>query len=284
MARVCTSNFYITRFLRCNNDLQLLPDPATSLRYCTKYCTKSAKHDVLMNEMVDHINSRSNDIVQPITVNQALSHLILADCSHRAFMSKHELSWNVMGLPSVSKSFSKVQTVAFHPRANLFQSYADENVIEYSDRTEYTAYAERCNESTEIKVPRSAKGIDAADVYDEVAKMSLREFAERITHTWKLKGDLNAREIGAQCKRKFINRDVNSGHWVLTYNRTRRHIRSSIRLYTRPAIEYELIDMDDCTSQTAFFDQPREKATALVTQLPGTCLLRTMEMSPDESF
>ena len=283
-ARVCTSNFYITRYLRCNNDLQLIPDPATSLRYCTKYCTKSAKHDVLLNEMVDHINSRSNDMMQPITVKQALSHLILADCSHRAFMSKHELSWNVMGLPSVSKSFSKVGTVAFHPRANLFQSYDDENVIEYSDRTEYTAYAERCNQSTKIKLPRSMKATDAAQLYEEVAKMSLREFAERITHTWKLKAGFSAHEIGAQCRRKFTNRDINSGHWVLSYNNTRKHIRSSIRLYTRPAIEYESIDVDDCTSQTAFFDQTREKRQHLLRSYQELIFYVPWKVSPDESF
>jgi len=40
--------------------------------------------------------------------------------------------------------------VEFYKRGNLQVPYDDEYTIEYSDRTEYSAYAERCRDDTEL--------------------------------------------------------------------------------------------------------------------------------------
>ena len=81
--RLCSSNKYFLRMLRCNNDFQLLVDSGHAAMYATKYCTKgSKKHDELLNQMIDHINSLSTGILQP-TIRQALSHLILAETTAR---------------------------------------------------------------------------------------------------------------------------------------------------------------------------------------------------------
>jgi len=74
-------------------------------------------------------------------MKQVLSHLLLADCSHRAFISKQELAYKVMQLPDVMKSFASVDHVGFYKRANLQVPHGDDYTIEYSDRTEYSAYA-----------------------------------------------------------------------------------------------------------------------------------------------
>ena len=49
-----------------------------------------------------------------------------------------------MNLPDVSKSFANVDIISFYHRANLQVPYDDDNTVEFSDRTEYSAYAERC--------------------------------------------------------------------------------------------------------------------------------------------
>lgn len=114
--------------------------------------------------------------------------------------------------------------------------------------------------------------------------MCLREFAERIPYKWQVDKDVSAEPIDAQCKRKFKTRDVNSGHWILSFYRQRQHIRSSIRLFTKPAIEYEPIDVDECTSPTAFHDQPREKTQQLSRAYQQMTFYVPWTISPDESF
>ena len=102
-----------------------------------------------------------------------------------------------------------------------------------------------------------------------------------------MKDKLATSEIGEQCKRKFRNlrnRDVNSGHWVMSFNNRRKHIRSSLRLYTKPAIEYEMIDEDECTSQTAYFDQPREKRQQLLRSYQELVFYIPWQSSPDLTF
>ena len=101
---------------RANHDFSVLISHSHSMRYATKYASKSAKHNDLLNDMVDHLRSRSMDIMPP-TMKQVLSNLILADCSHRSFMTKQELSYKVMGLPDVRRSFPKVEVVGFYRRA-----------------------------------------------------------------------------------------------------------------------------------------------------------------------
>ena len=61
------------------------------------------------------------------------------------------------------------------------QTTDDDNVIEYSDRTDYSAYAERCDRGhgDEDSV---CVGFDKK----ELATMNFREFAEMVSHVWKL--------------------------------------------------------------------------------------------------
>ena len=114
----------------------MLIDSAHKLRYAAKYCAKSGKHSELLNEMIEHLNKRSTELMPPI-MKQTLSHLLLADCSHRAFISKQELAYKVMGLPDIMKSFANVDIVGFYQRAHLHVPYDDDFPVEYSDRTEY---------------------------------------------------------------------------------------------------------------------------------------------------
>jgi len=86
-----------------------------------------------------------------------LSQLLLADVSHRAFMTKHELSYYVMQLPAVRRSFADVDVVGFYHRSYLNLSSSDGSTIVYSDRKEYSAYAERCRDSTVIVNRKNGK-------------------------------------------------------------------------------------------------------------------------------
>ena len=119
-------------------------------RYATKYAAKSGKYGELLNEIIEYLTQRSIDVLPP-NMKQVLGHLILADCSHRAFMSKQELSYKVIGLSTVRRSFADVHVIGFYHRANLTETRKeDERTIVYSDRTEYSAYAERCRGNTTI--------------------------------------------------------------------------------------------------------------------------------------
>jgi len=136
-------NRYYLQYWRANHDVSVLVDSAHQTRYVTKYVTKTRKQNELLEEVIDHLGKRSTDILPP-NMKQALNHLILADSLHREFLSKQELSYKVMDLPEIRKSFYDVPVVGFYPRANLIQSDGESSEITYSDTTEFSAYAERC--------------------------------------------------------------------------------------------------------------------------------------------
>ena len=73
-------------------------DAAHKCRYATKYVSKSRKQNELMEKVIDYLNKKSNNILPP-NMKQALSHLILADCSHREFLSKSELAYKDLNFP-----------------------------------------------------------------------------------------------------------------------------------------------------------------------------------------
>lgn len=91
-SRVPNLNRYLIRYLRSNHDVTVLIDGAHKMRYATKYASKTGKYMELLGEVIEHINKRSMDLLPP-NMKQVLSHLILADCSHRAFISKQELAY-----------------------------------------------------------------------------------------------------------------------------------------------------------------------------------------------
>ena len=57
-------------------------------------------------------------------------------------MSKQELSYHVMDLPLVRRTFANVDVVGFYRRSYLTLKTGDDHTIVYSDRKEYSAYVE----------------------------------------------------------------------------------------------------------------------------------------------
>ena len=271
--RVPNLNSYFLKYWRANHDVSVLIDAAHKMRYATKYVSKSRKHNELMEEVIDYLNKRTNDIMPP-NMKQALSHLILADCSHREYLSKQELAYKVMDLPDVRKSFGDVSVVGFYPRANLIESTSENDVVVYSDRTEYSAYAERCRTDT----------VCVGFHKEELTDMCFRTFVETVTYNWKLKKPLAAEAISPSSKRKIKTRDINSGHWELRKSRKRRHIRWSTVLYSEPAHLYEEAELDKTTSQTLYFDLPVIKRKQLYRAYQELVCYRPWMNSPEETF
>ena len=276
-SRVPNLNRHFLLFFRANHDMTVLIDAAHKMRYATKYASKSGKHNELLNEVVEQMHQRSMDLMPP-SMKQILSHLILADCSHRSFMTKQELSYKVMGLPEIRRSFPAVEVVGFYNRANIKETIEDEeDIIEFSDRTAYSAYAERCNDETKL-----SKSTEELKLLME--NMSFREFAETVNFTWKQNDKQQAQPIDPATKRKFKTRNVNSGHWILSFKRKRQHIRWSTVLYSNPAIEYEPIDITRTDSQSTFFALPREKRQQLYRAYQELICYVPWKNSPDEFF
>ena len=272
--RVANLNRYLIQYLRSNHDVSVLIDSAHKLRYATKYCAKSGKHAELLDQIIEHLNQRSTDLLPP-NLKQVLSHLLLADCSHRAFISKQELAYKVMQLPDTVKSFANVDVVGFYKRANLQVPYDDQNTIEYSDRTEYSAYAERCRDDTEL-----GRGLTKV----AVESMSFNEFSETVQHKW-----INAKKsdktvIDETTKRKFRTRDVDSGHWRLTLCSTRKHTRPSTVLHTAPAIDYEFVEHGKTTTQTTFYDLSIDRRHQLYRAYYELVMYVPWQNTPDETF
>ena len=71
-------------FLLCH---LALVDSSHSQRYVTKYVTKSGRYEELLNEVIQLLSERRMDAF-PANLKHVLSDLVLADCSHRAFISK----------------------------------------------------------------------------------------------------------------------------------------------------------------------------------------------------
>ena len=174
-----------------------------------------------MDEVINDLNKRSQKLMPP-NMKQALDHLILTDCSYSQFLSKQELAYKVMDLSEIRKSFNAVSVVGFYARANLIeQTHAA--AVEYSDRTNYSAYAVQCEKETKT-CPESLK--------KTLRNMYLREFAETINHTWvKDKKKSEAVPIDPNSTQKFKNRVKGACHWVLSKRANRRHIRWNTVLY-----------------------------------------------------
>jgi len=279
-ARVPNLNEYLLLYWRTNHDMTVLIDASHKMRYATKYAAKSGKYSELLNEIIEYLSQRSVGSMPP-NMQVVLSQLLLADVSHRSFMTKQELSYHVMQLPDVKRTFTNVDVVGFYHRAYLNISSAnDDGIITYSDRTEYCAYAERCRDSTEIM---NRKNIRHENVLtkDVLARMCFREFAETVNHEWIKDRSAVPEEIGQSSKRKFMSRDVSSGHWVLKRRMKRRHIRFSTVLYTDAPALYEPADLSDATT---FFDLPTDKRKQLYRAYMEMVCYIPWKDSPEESF
>ena len=272
--RVANLNRYLIRYLRSNHDVSAMTDSVHKLRYATKYCAKSGEHTQLLDEMIEHLNKRSTDLL-PLNMKHVLSNLLLAECSHRVFMSKQELSYKVMNLPDIMKSFANVDVVGFYKRANLQVPYDDQQTIEYSDRTEYSAYAERCRDDTEV-----GRGLSQ----EAVQKMCLNDFAETVQHKWVSSKKAESEVADKTTKRKFRSRDVSTGHWRFTLCSKRKHLRLSTVLHTTPAIDYEFVEHGKTTTQMTFYDLSVEKRHQLYRAYYELVKHMPWKSTPDETF
>lgn len=270
--RVPNLNQYLLTYWRGNHDVTVLIDAAHKLRYATKYVSKSKAHSELIDEVVSYLTKRSQEALPP-NIKETLVSLVLADSSQRSFMSKQELAYRVMQLPEVRKSHDDVGIVGFYRRSNIVQSMADEKEIVYSDRTDYSAYAERCSPKT------VCNGFDRS----ELDAMCLREFAETIAHRWIMRKDVASEPIPST-RRRFKNRDVDSGHWMMRKLKKRRHIRWSTVLYTERPHLYEEVELGNTTSQTLYFDLPKAKRDQLYRAYQELVCYVPWKVSPDESF
>jgi len=216
-------------------------------------------------------------------MKSVLSNLVLAESSHRDYMSKHELAYKVMDLPPVKRSFSDVSVVGFYHRGNLTESTADGRTIVYSDRTEYSAYAERCRETTVIKNRANAREENRL-TEEEVAAMNFREFAETVSHAWVQDRDAQPEEIDPATTRKFMTRDVNSGYWELRRRSKRIHVRFSTTLYTAPAHLYEPVLAEDSGPRTDFFQLPVDERRQLYRAYMELVCYVPWRDSPEDTF
>jgi len=153
------------------------------------------------------------------------------------------LAYKVMNLPNVSKSFANTDVVGFYKRDNLRVPYDDEFTIGLSDRTEYSAYAERCRQDTVLK---------GELITEDLSSMSFSEFVETVSRKCITTEKVDAKVIDEAKKRKFRTRDIHSGHWEFGRVKKRRQVRPSTVLYTEPAVDYEFVQQDKNTTQTTF--------------------------------
>ena len=168
-------------------------------------------------------------------------------------------------------------------RASLTESTADGRTIVYSDRTTYSAYAERCRPSTKV-VNRVNGRPEKALTEEQVKAMNLHEFGELVTQTWVKNKDVVADEIDPATTRKFLTRDINSGHWELRRRPKRTHSRPSTVVNTPPAHLYDKVQEGDTTTQTKWFDMSFDARNQLYRAYVELICYVPWENSPEETF
>ena len=274
--RVPNLNSYFLLYWRGNHDVTVLVDAAHKMRYASKYASKSGRYSELLNEVIEYLSNRSLNGM-PANMQTVLSQLLLADVSHRAFMTKQELAYHVMGLPSVIQTFNRVEIVGFYRRATItFERDGQE--LKFSDRTCYSAYAERMNIRTKVNTTKK-DGVKLTN--DVLRNMCYREFAETVSYQWHQ--DKEPETPTLHSKRKHSYRDIGSGHWVLRLRPRRAHIRWSTVLYTDLATLYDKVDREDLTD-ASFFNLTVDKRRQLYRgYMEMVCYLPWTD-SPDETL
>jgi len=93
LRRTCSQvqnlNEYFLLYWRTNHDVSVLIDAAHTMCYATNYAAKTGKYTELLNEIIEYFCQRSMDLI-PTSKKHVLRQLLLADVSHRAYMSKQE--------------------------------------------------------------------------------------------------------------------------------------------------------------------------------------------------
>jgi len=182
--------------------------------------------------------------------------------------------YEVADLPEAWKNFEDVSVAGFYPRANLIESNDDNGVITYSDRTEYSAYAERCQPDSRCI------GFDTVSL----ESMCFRDFVETVVFKWKLNKPLEAQSLSRECMCKVKTLDVSSGYWEFRKLRKRRHVRWSTVLYSEQAHLCEEVEHGKTTTQTLYFDLPVAKRRQLYRAYQELVCYKPWKDSPDESF
>jgi hypothetical protein len=156
-------------------------------------------------------------------------------------MSKRELTYKVIDSPQIRRNVGEVKLAAHDPRAVVVEDAlnSEKGVVVSSDRTDYSAYSERCWLTT-------VTGGELTK--EELIGMNLREFSENIGFRWAmnrqnknsesrimssnevnneegsgvqnedvtLPEDVNKNEEGARSSRiKWRYRDRRSGYWLI---------------------------------------------------------------------
>jgi len=148
---------------------------------------------------------KMSDTLFPPSTQQAMRHLLLASCAHNAYVSKSELSYKALDLPVVMKTFPDVKVIGAYNRASILETVdreTHEDVVEYSDRSEYSAYAERCRSNTQFK------GFDESEI-DAMPDMNFRTFCESVTRKWiqdKSQDETDIDPLGSRRKLRYIQR------------------------------------------------------------------------------
>lgn len=161
-----------------------------------------------------------------------------------------------MDLPMVQRSYAPVDVVGFYQRATLTVDRAEGSSIVYSDRTPFTAYAERCRKTT-ATIPNDDQ------TRKLIESMNFRDFCERVKHTWIKDSTVTPEDLGPQTKRRFLTRDATTGSWLLKLRGIRQHIRPSTVLHTEPAYLYTPVDEDDPSEPTTFFEMATNRRKQL---------------------
>jgi len=256
-SRVPHVNKNYALFWRANHDVSPVLDYSHTAAYVTKYASKPGKHDEPLTAAIELLDQRAQAVVPP-TMKQAISTVVLASCAHRTFLTRHEMAFKAMQLKQVYRSFSEIKVVGIYNRATLKETMEDDTVVELSDRTEYSAYAERCRPGVKV-MPEDA---NKANKKALIEAMCLREFCEMVTAKWKADTGKNAApvtDLGPKKLRKFKTRDKDAGHWELRLRTKRRQIRWSTENYAPPAISYLLVEEERTDSQSNFHDMDKEK-------------------------
>lgn len=262
-----------------------------------------------MNEVIEYVSKRSVESL-PMNVKEVLTHLLLADVAHRSFMSKQELAYYVMDLPPVRRSFADISVIGFYRRSNITVPQKDGEPVVFSDRTKFSAYAERTNEKTVISNSKNTPEHQTL-TKEKLKAMCYREFAETVNHRWVTTKKNNEPIDGAEphCSddnpsgpdngeelteteyhdnpsavRRVFTRDISSGHWVLSMAKKRRHVRFSTTLYTDRPEKYEPVALGISTPQTSFFELPVDKRRQLYRSYFELCVYQPWEGSVEEHF
>jgi hypothetical protein len=214
----------------------------------------------------------------PQNIKHVLTHVLLANCSQRTFVSLQECAYKVCNLPMVLKSFNDVTVVGCYNRALLLHrqqssSMGDSHLV-YTDRTKYSAYAERCNDNT--KVTGFSK--------QAVELMSLREFAEQCNAKFIMSANVTLVDIDKKKKKRLKCVEEGSGHWKITRRKTRDHVRFSTILYTDLAANYEPIDVQSTSTPISFMELPIDKRRQLARNNYELVVYEPWQVHPDETF